>query len=232
MNTSNTTLSAPGLQPGLGERIRHSKALIPTLAVLAVTVAALGATLAVKQSDAQIGGPATPAAQQAMVQPAVTPPARQPSVRAPAVKPPARPAAAQEPGRGLVASRAPVACTQCGVVESVVAVQRQQPVQGIGGTQITPGAVAGGVIGGLLGNQIGHGNGRAAATVLGAAGGAYAGNAIQKNMNTYTAYQVHVRMNDGSVRTIEQRAAVAVGAPVVVEGQSLRPQPAATPAQG
>lgn len=168
-----------------------------------------------------------------MVQPAMAQPSAPPVARAPAARAvPARPVDAHEPARAQVASRAPLACTKCGVVESVVAVQRQQPVQGIGGTQITPGAVAGGVIGGLLGNQIGHGNGRAAATVLGAAGGAYAGHAIQKNMNTYTAYQVQVRMNDGTVRTIEQRGAVAVGAPVLVEGQSLRVQPAAVPVQG
>ena len=33
------------------------------------------------------------------------------------------------------------------------------------------GAVAGGVLGAVLGNQVGHGNGRAAATLLGAVGG-------------------------------------------------------------
>lgn len=224
MNTSNTTLSAPGLQPGLGERIRHSKALIPTLAVLAVTVAALGATLAVKRSDAQIGGPT---AQQAAVQPAMTQPSMQPSAHAPAAKPAARPAArpaaAQEPGRGLVASRAPTACTQCGVVESVVAVQRQQPVQGIGGTQITPGAVAGGVIGGLLGNQIGHGNGRAAATVLGAAGGAYAGREIEKNVNKSRVFEVVTRLEGGGVQTISFQAdpGFKVGDRVRVENGTL-----------
>jgi hypothetical protein len=36
-------------------------------------------------------------------------------------------------------------------------------------------------------------------------------------------YQMHVRMDDGSVRTIEQRGALAAGSRVVVEGKSLRP---------
>src|SRR6202035_2667216 len=44
------------------------------------------------------------------------------------------------------------------------------------------GTVIGGVAGGLLGSTIGSGSGRTAATVLGAAGGAYAGNQVQKNM--------------------------------------------------
>jgi uncharacterized protein YcfJ len=51
------------------------------------------------------------------------------------------------------------------------------------------GTVAGGVIGGVLGHQIGGGTGRDIATVAGAAGGGYAGNRIQKNLqdkDTYT----------------------------------------------
>lgn len=36
-------------------------------------------------------------------------------------------------------------------------------------------------------------------------------------------YQMHVRMDDGSVRTVEQRGALAAGSRVVVDGQSLRP---------
>jgi uncharacterized protein YcfJ len=51
------------------------------------------------------------------------------------------------------------------------------------------GTVAGAVIGGVLGHQIGGGTGRDIATVAGAAGGGYAGNRIQKNLqdkDTYT----------------------------------------------
>jgi uncharacterized protein YcfJ len=47
----------------------------------------------------------------------------------------------------------------------------------------------GAVVGGLLGNQIGGGNGRALATVAGAAAGGYAGHTIEGKMqkgNTYT----------------------------------------------
>jgi len=51
------------------------------------------------------------------------------------------------------------------------------------------GTVAGAVIGGVLGHQIGGGTGREIATVAGAAGGGYAGNRVQKNLqdkDTYT----------------------------------------------
>ncbi|MDB5946780.1 MAG: 17 kDa surface antigen [Ramlibacter sp.] len=117
-------------------------------------------------------------------------------------------------------------CRNCGVVQSVVVVQRQGQARGIAGTQVTPGMAIGGVVGGLLGNQVGHGNGRAAATVIGAAGGAYAGNAIEKNRVRYTAYVMHIRMRDGSMRTIEQRNSIARGTHVVVEGNSARVTPA------
>lgn len=113
-------------------------------------------------------------------------------------------------------------CRNCGVVKSVEAVNRRGQPRGMAGTQVTPGMAIGGVVGGLLGNQVGHGNGRAAATVLGAAGGAYAGHAIEKNRVTYTAYVMHIRMQDGSMRTVEQRAAIARGSHVVVEGNTAR----------
>jgi len=37
------------------------------------------------------------------------------------------------------------------------------------------------------------------------------------------AYQMHIRMDDGSTRTIEQRGALAAGSRVQVEGSSVRP---------
>ena len=82
--------------------------------------------------------------------------------------------------------------------------------------------MAGGVVGGALGNQMGHGNGRAAMTILGAIGGGLAGNEIEKRTRSETVYQVRVRMDDGSVRTLTQQTAPAAGARVAVEGQTLR----------
>lgn len=114
------------------------------------------------------------------------------------------------------------ACHNCGVVQSVVAVQRQGQPKGIAGTQVTPGMAIGGVVGGLLGNQVGHGGGRAATTVLGAAGGAYAGHAIEKNTAKYTAYQMRIRMNDGTIRTVEQRNSIPTGSHVVLDRGTVR----------
>lgn len=115
---------------------------------------------------------------------------------------------------------APV-CHDCGVVESVRAVTKKGEGSGVG-------AVAGGVVGAALGNQVGKGNGRTAMTVLGAIGGGVAGNEIEKRTKSTTVQQVTIRMDDGSVRTLEQSTAPAVGARVQVEGGKLR----AIPSQG
>jgi outer membrane lipoprotein SlyB len=56
-----------------------------------------------------------------------------------------------------------------------------------------------------VGNQVGGGSGNTAATVLGAAGGAYAGNQIEKrNQNSSEAYRFTIRMNNGSYQTVTQ----------------------------
>lgn len=120
----------------------------------------------------------------------------------------------------VVAQAAP--CRNCGVVVSVTPVRRQVRPQGIAGTPVTPGMAIGGVVGGLVGNQVGHGSGRTAATVVGAAGGAYAGHAIEKNRAQRTAYVMRIRMQDGSMRTVEQRVALRKGAHVVVDGKTAR----------
>ena len=56
------------------------------------------------------------------------------------------------------------------------------------------GTVIGGVVGAAVGNQFGGGKGKTLATVAGAAGGAYAGNRVQKSVqekNTYTTTEHH-----------------------------------------
>src|SRR5512134_3463397 len=60
-----------------------------------------------------------------------------------------------------------------------VQVQKQAPVKD---EHRVAGTVIGGVAGGLLGSTIGGGRGKTVATVAGAAGGAYAGNQVQKSM--------------------------------------------------
>jgi uncharacterized protein YcfJ len=58
-------------------------------------------------------------------------------------------------------------------------VTRQAPVKD---EHQVVGTLAGAVIGGVIGHQIGGGSGRDIATVAGAAGGGYAGNRVQKNL--------------------------------------------------
>lgn len=101
-----------------------------------------------------------------------------------------------------------------------VLVQQQAPVKD---PNRIAGTVIGGVAGGVLGHQIGGGSGKTIATVLGAAGGAYAGNQAQGYMqkndtdtstqrkcktvydisHKLTGYDVTYRLEDkeGTVRT-------------------------------
>ena len=108
-------------------------------------------------------------------------------------------------------------CGNCGAIESVTPIERTTKADGPG-----IGAVGGGVLGAVLGNQVGQGNGRTAATILGAVGGGFAGNAIEGKMRKETVYEVGVRMEDGSRRTVELARAPPVGSQVTVEGSTLR----------
>ena len=86
-------------------------------------------------------------------------------------------------------------CNNCGTVDNIRVVEKA-------GEGSAVGVIAGGVLGGLLGNQIGAGRGNTAATILGAAGGAYAGHQVEKNVKKTTQYEVNVRMDDGSTRIV------------------------------
>ena len=72
---------------------------------------------------------------------------------------------------------------------------------------------------------MGAGNGRTAATVIGAAGGAYAGNEIEKrNQQQSEAYKFTIRMADGSYQTLTQasHADIRVGDRVRIENGVAR----------
>ncbi|MBY0266712.1 MAG: glycine zipper 2TM domain-containing protein [Burkholderiales bacterium] len=123
---------------------------------------------------------------------------------------PAPATAAREPAKA-----APV-CNNCGVVSEVRAIKQKGEGSGLG-------AIAGGVVGGLLGNQVGGGSGQKIATVAGAAGGAYAGHQIEKNVKSTTRYDVIVNMDDGSVRSFayDSQPAFQAGAKVKVVNGAL-----------
>ena len=119
---------------------------------------------------------------------------------------PSEPAVARAPARPV--------CANCGTIERVTPIERDGDASGVG-------VVAGGVLGAVVGNQVGGGDGKTLATILGAVGGGMAGNAVEKKMKKVTHYQVTVRMEDGSTRSVEQSTAATVGAPVTVDGNTL-----------
>jgi outer membrane lipoprotein SlyB len=113
-----------------------------------------------------------------------------------------------------VAAAAPV-CTTCGVIDGYSPVKVQGQNNGIG-------AVAGGLGGALVGSKIaGRGN-HTLGGAIGAVGGGLLGNAIESHERTSTAYDVRVRMADGSIRTVRQAAVPTVGQRVNVEGNTLK----------
>ena len=218
-NSHPAAASTAAYQPGFVTRMQHSKALIAIVAVLGVTVMALAAALVVNRSEAQPKlAEVTPA------QIVSNRPIPATKLVAETVKP-AQPVVKKSSAQPVYAQPSQASfCADCATVEAVTAVQRQGQVNGVavGSQTIGLGTVAGGLIGGLLGNQVGGGNGKTLATVAGVAGGALAGNTIEKNMKQVTAYDVRLRMDDGTRRNMEVSSAVPVGSKVIVEGKNLR----------
>jgi len=105
-------------------------------------------------------------------------------------------------------------CRECGVVESIAAVKVQGQTNGVG-------AVAGGVGGALVGNRIAGSHDRTLGGVVGAVGGGLLGNAIEKHERTTTVFDVNVRMEDGTLRTVRESTSPAVGEKVRVEADGL-----------
>lgn len=142
-----------------------------------------------------------------------------------------------------------VALTGCNSYQSQQSGQRlpppqvQQPVQGVQYGQVTNiefirqttggnrptgmGLVVGAAVGAALGNQIGSGSGRALATTAGAVGGAVAGHQIEGRNSTpeetYEAWRIHIRMNDGSMRTydVSDTGDLRTGDRVRVDGNQI-----------
>lgn len=98
-----------------------------------------------------------------------------------------------------VANNAPAKakCAECGVIESVREIEKAGQATGLG-------AVGGAVVGGVVGNQVGGGRGRDVMTVVGAVGGAVAGNQIEKKVKSTKSYEITIRLEDGSVRTVNE----------------------------
>jgi len=112
------------------------------------------------------------------------------------------------------------ACEGCGVVASVNKVK-------VKGKPNYIGAIGGGVAGAALGNQVGKGDGKSLATILGAVGGAVAGREIEKNVKSGYRFDVVVRLDNGTSRTMsyDNDPGVAVGAKVQFVGDVLQTRP-------
>ena len=112
--------------------------------------------------------------------------------------------------------QAPPVCSYCGTVEGVREVKQAGEAHGIG-------AVAGGLGGAVIGKQFGNGRGSTALAVLGAVGGALAGHQVEKQVRSTTAYEVTVRMEDGSTRSVQQSTPPAwrTGERVRVDGNTI-----------
>lgn len=117
-----------------------------------------------------------------------------------------------QPGARRVAR----SCANCGTVETINVIE----VKGEGSYL---GMIAGGVAGGVLGHQVGGGSGQKIATVAGAAGGAFAGNEIEKRMKSTKHYEVIVRLENGGTQAIAYPAVpeFKVGDRVRVENGTL-----------
>jgi outer membrane lipoprotein SlyB len=130
--------------------------------------------------------------------------------RAPAPQPPAAPVEA-------AAQRTAAAEAHTGTVIRIDPVERAEQPSGAG-------AVVGGLLGAVVGHQFGGGSGRTLATVGGAVGGAFAGNAIEKqHSRAVVGYRVEVRLDDGSTRSfrLASPGGLTVGSRVHVEGSTV-----------
>ena len=188
--------------------------------VLAVVSLATAAAIALRPGAAPAQESAAHVSQSAAAKPGQAEPATVSSTATATAKPAATPATrpalrpAKAPAGDTVAKASSV-CAHCGVVESVVAVKRKGEATGLG-------VVAGGVLGAVVGHQMGNGNGKKAMTVIGGVAGGVAGNEVEKRARGDTVYQVRVRMDDNTERTIEQAEPPHVGARVEVQGNTLK----------
>ncbi|HEY4349944.1 MAG TPA: glycine zipper 2TM domain-containing protein [Paraburkholderia sp.] len=160
------------------------------------------AQIALQPASQPVVDTAQPAAQQQQQQPAAQQAQQQQPMPAPVPVPvPAQPQYAQQPQPAPQPQQyappqqapRPAVCSSCGTVIAISEVRQEGHGTGIG-------AVGGAVAGGVIGNQFGRGGGRTAMTLLGAVGGGFAGNSVEKHLRTTSSYSVRVRMENGHIR--------------------------------
>ncbi len=184
-------------------RSAHPLMIIAAVAITLFSLVGIGAVLGWIPTSVGTQNNAVPAPlAQALAQPQ---PAAQPEPvkqveQKPAPRPKPKPVVKSEaptplPQAAVPPPPAPVQvaaiCKVCAVIEEVREVEKAGQASGAG-------AVGGAVVGGVVGHQVGSGRGRDVATVLGALGGAFGGNAIEKNVKKTKEYQIWIRYEDGS----------------------------------
>lgn len=190
-----------------------------TVAAISVTVLCAAGVAALAGMIPQSAGSSQPAIIEApqfsAPAPVVAPlPTPQPPVKKAVVRrapTPVEPAVYREFGDPVVLTQAPAAtpapaaevarpAAQIGVLGVVQDVQEvKEPGESKGA-----GVIAGGLAGGILGNKIAGGgsNTRKVMTLLGVAGGAWAGNQIEKQARATKHWELTVRLDDGSTKKI------------------------------
>jgi outer membrane lipoprotein SlyB len=107
-----------------------------------------------------------------------------------------------------------------GTVQSIELMRQDNARSGLG-----LGTIAGAVVGGIVGNEIGSGSSNTAGMVVGAAGGAYVGHALEKReRQSSDAYRFTIRMSDGGHQTLIQSSNpdIRVGDRVQIDNGVLR----------
>jgi outer membrane lipoprotein SlyB len=107
----------------------------------------------------------------------------------PAQTAPAQPAAAAPPP-----PQQQQTCVDCGTITNIKEVKKKGSASGAG-------ALTGALIGGGLGYAVGGRGHRTAGTLIGAGGGALAGNYIEKNASAGREFRIDVRLDNGAQQT-------------------------------
>ena len=129
-------------------------------------------------------------------------PVEAPAAPAPAAA--AAPAPAPQVAQVVEAAPKPVPAGILGVVEAVREVKT--PAEKSNGVGPIAGGVGGAVLGSAIGKEFGSKGFRNVMTVLGAAGGAFAGKEIERNVRATKHWEVDVRLDDGTQRTLTSSA--------------------------
>ena len=142
------------------------------------------------------------------IEPAIAHPVAQPAPKVVKAKPkPAARVVTPVSYNDYAQVEAPKPVAQPGYLATVQAVREvKEP-----GQHTALGPIAGGIAGAVIGDQIGKGKGstRKVLTVLGAAGGAFAGREIEKQARATSHWEVDVRRDDGAYETVRSEVAPA-----------------------